>query len=159
MAVRKIIWCLSVGLLSSASLLLVCESAAHAREALWAEVKSEVVHQLNSDMKAGMPTVDIGIYYPSNLDQAFTDQFSVDDLLAEFARAKNIFSQADVQLNLLWIKTGRINESFLEIQSNDMSAAIPGGLYTNMYENGRPHPSVLSSQALNAMESESGHRS
>jgi hypothetical protein len=133
--------------------LLLCGSSAIAQGVQWKTVKTDVVTELNSDIKPGVATVDVGIYYPSNFDKAFTDQFSLDDLITEFAKSKEIFAVADVQLNLLWIKTGRIEESFFEIQSNNMSGAIPGGLYSNMYVNSRRHPSVLTPSAQSAFES------
>lgn len=140
-------------LLCALAFLLLWESPVTAQNAEWSAIKAEEVAELNSDVKPGVATVDIGVYYPSNLDQAFRDQFSPDDLIAEIVKAKKIFADANVQLNLLWIKTGHVNESFLEIQSNDMSGAMPGGLYSNMYVNSRRHPSVLSPQARNAFES------
>ena len=74
----------------------------------WTNVHTDIVDRLNGDIKADTPTADIGIYYPSNLDKAFTSTFSINDLVAEFSKAKDIFAVAGVQLNLLWIKTGDI---------------------------------------------------
>ncbi len=119
----------------------------------WTTVDPEVVRQVNSDIEAGVATADIGIYYPSNLDKAFTDQFSLNDLIEEFVKAKSIFADADVQLNLLWIKTGSIEPSFFEIQANDTARTTPGGLYVNMYLDSRRQQSSLTQEALDAFES------
>jgi len=119
----------------------------------WTIVKPEVVHRINSDNEVGVPTADIGIYYPSNLDHAFTDQFSLNDLIDDFVQAKSIFADAGVQLNLLWIKTGEIDPSFFEIQANNIAATAPGGQYANMYVDSRRRQSGLTQEALDAFES------
>lgn len=119
----------------------------------WTAVMPDTVYQINSDNKVGVPTADIGIYYPSNLDQAFIDQFSLDVLIEDFVRAKSIFADAGVQLNLLWIKTGEIDPSFFEIQANNIAATTPGGQYANMYLDSRRQQSGLTPEALEAFES------
>lgn len=119
----------------------------------WTEIQSDVVRQINEDIRPDIPTADIGLYFPSNLDQAFTDRFSLGDLLDEIRRAKVIFSVAGVQLNLLWIKTGIIDPSFLEIQANAIENTTPGGQYVNMYKDSRRQHAGLSNEALAAFES------
>jgi len=124
-----------------------------AQTSVWTNVHADTVDRLNRDIKANTPTADIGIYYPSNLDKAFTSKFSIDDLVAEFVKAKDIFAVAGVQLNLLWIKTGEIKPAFFEIQANDISNATPGGTYANMYRDGKRQGSGLSQEAREAFES------
>ena len=46
-------------------------------------MKSEIVNEINCDIKAVLPMVDVGIYYPSNVEIA-TDSGSV----GNFARRK-----------------------------------------------------------------------
>jgi len=120
---------------------------------VWKIVHADIVDRLNGDIKADTPTADIGIYYPSNLDKAFTNKFSINDLVAEFVKAKDIFAVAGVQLNLLWIKTGDIKPAFFEIQANDISRKTPGGNYANMYRDSRRQESGLSREAHEAFES------
>lgn len=119
----------------------------------WNPVKPEIVRQINSDIEVGLPTADIGIYYPSNLDKAFTNQFSLDDLIEDFVKAKPIFAAAGVQLNLLWIKTGEIDPAFFEIQANSITEESPGSQYANMYVDSRRQQAGLSKEALDAFES------
>ncbi|HNP34379.1 MAG TPA: hypothetical protein PKK10_00890 [Woeseiaceae bacterium] len=119
----------------------------------WTLVDTDAVQQLNSDLRPDIATADIGIYFPSNLDKAFTDRFSLAGLLDEFRRAKAIFAFADVQLKLLWIKSGNIDPSFLEIRANDIESTTPGGQYVNMYEDSLRQRSGLSKEALLAFES------
>lgn len=125
--------------------------------------RDDLVSEINSDIGAGVPTVDVGIYYPSNLDAAFTKQYPLDTLLNDFVGAKEIFEVAGVQLNLLWIKTGAVDPSYLEIQANTLEGTTPGGLYANMYVDSLRQDSGLTEEARDAFESiidadENNHR-
>ena len=135
------------------ALMTLCGQIVMADVTHWTTVKPEVVRQINSDNEVGVATADIGIYYPSNLDKAFTDRFSLNDLIEDFVKAKSIFADAGVQLNLLWIKTGEIDSSFFEIQANNTAATTPGGQYANMYVDSRRQRAGLSQEALDAFES------
>ena len=119
----------------------------------WITIKSEIVNTINSDLKTGLPTVDVGVYYPSNLDGSFVDKFSLDEFINELIAAKDIFSVAGVQLNLLWIKSGAVDRRFLSIQSNDITNATPASQYVNMYEDMNRRHSSLSRDALAAFNS------
>ncbi len=119
----------------------------------WITIKSEIVNGINSDLTTGLPTVDVGIYYPSNLDETFVEVFSLDGFIDEFAAAKEIFSSVGLQLKLLWIKSGEVDRRFLSIQSNDLTNAVPGSQYVNMYEDMLRRNSSLSHDALAAFES------
>ncbi len=123
-----------------------------AEEGEWSSIYKDVVEHLNRDIEPNVPTADIGIYYPANLDEGFVATFSVQDLVEEVVRAKKIFAVAGVQLNLLWIKSGDIDPSYLEIQANDIATMIPGGKYANMYRNSRREQSGLSREANDAFE-------
>jgi hypothetical protein len=123
-----------------------------AEPVVWSEIRAEQVRDINRDIQSGALTADIGIYFPSNLDPAFTRKFSLDDLLLQFKMAKSIFRAAQVELKLLWVKTGRIDPSHLEIQANDLVGKTPGGQYVNLYENNLRETSVLSQEARKAFE-------
>ena len=127
--------------------------AANAEPVAWSEIRADRVSEINADLKPDLPTADIGIYFPSNLDPAFARKFSLDDLVLQFVMAKGVFRDAGVQLKLLWIKTGRVHPAHLEIQANDMAARTPGGQYVNMYEDNQRETSVLSREAREAFES------
>ena len=140
--------------LASALLALLAQPMiAAAADVRWAPVRQELVDQLNADLKPGELTADIGIYFPSNLDPQFASRLRIEDLVLEFAMAKRVFRAAGVELKLLWIKTGRVDPQYLEIQANDMSGTTPGGQYVNMYEDNVRETSVLSAEARSAFES------
>lgn len=141
---------LAAVLVSASGAVAAAERAAPVR---WAPVKQEVVESINSTLKAGMPTVDVGIYFPSNLDPAFNDSFSLDGMLLEFRRAQQVFADAGVQLRLTWVKTGAIEPRFFEIQANDMSGETPSGRRVNLYVDTLRQKSSLSPEALEAFES------
>jgi hypothetical protein len=118
----------------------------------WTIIKSDIVDEINRDLRADHPTVDVGIYYPSNLDESFIQKFSLDELLNEFVAAKKIFGAAGVQLKLLWVKSAEVDPGFLSIQSNDMSGATPGSQYANMYRDMLRRGSSLSRDARTAFD-------
>ena len=78
----------------------------------WAKVESVNVDEINSDIEIGNPTIDIGIYFPSNLDPSFK-KVTLEQLVSGFKSAKEIYKPTSVQLNLLWVKTGEIDKKFL----------------------------------------------
>lgn len=119
----------------------------------WLIIEEDLVDEINSDNRPGRPTVDIGIYFPSNHDTAFSQTYSLETLLKDFVGAKKIFSVAGVQLNLLWIKTGDIDPKFLEIQANTLEGTTPSGLYANMYVDSLRQGSGLTQEARDAFES------
>ncbi len=119
----------------------------------WSMIRQDTVHEVNGDIRAGLPTVDVGIYFPDNLDEAFTNEYSLDILIRDFVDAKAIFEVAGVQLNLLWIKTGTIDPSFLEIQANTLNSTTPGGFYVNMYRDSVRQDSGLTREAGEAFDS------
>ena len=65
----------------------------------WSLIDSIDINQINSDLVNGKPTVDIGIYFPSNLDSTFT-KVTFNKMIESFLFAKEIFKPTDVQLNL-----------------------------------------------------------
>ncbi|NJO12853.1 MAG: hypothetical protein HC872_04630 [Gammaproteobacteria bacterium] len=101
---------------------LPCAAAEQAAGTGWTLTRTDVVARINADLKPGVPTADVAIYYPSNLDPPFAERVSLDgSLIPQFVRAKEIFAAAGVQLKLVWIKTGPVDPQFFEIQSNDMA--------------------------------------
>jgi len=117
----------------------------------WNKIESIDVENINSDLVLGNPTIDIGIYFPSNLDPSFK-KVTLDQLVKGFKSAKEIYKPTSMQLNLLWIKTGKIDKKFLSIQANK-TPGIPRTEYVNMYEHMQRHPSVLTNEASLAFES------
>lgn len=119
----------------------------------WREVHADRVGQINADLKSGMPTADVGIYLPENLDPKFAEEFVIEGLLEQFVRSKEVFGVAGVQLNLLWVKTGRIDPAFLEIEANSLVGETPSSDYVNLYVDSRRQASGLSAEAQEAFES------
>lgn len=137
----------------AAIVLLAFVQGAAAGDTQWSVTRADVVRRINSDLKPGVPTADVAIYYPSNLDAAFAKKVPLDGaLLEQFVRAKEIFAAAGVQLNLLWVKTGNVDPGFFEIQSNDMTGRTPGGAHVNMYRDNLREGSSLSAEARRAFE-------
>jgi len=117
----------------------------------WSRIDSIDINEINSDLLKGKPTVDIGIYFPSNLDSTFT-KVTFNKMIESFFFAKEIFKPTGVQLNLIFAKTGNINSSYLSIQANEVPG-IPDTEYVNLYDNSRRHPSIPTNHAINAFRS------
>ena len=117
----------------------------------WSRIDSIDINEIDSDLVKGKPTVDIGIYFPSNLDSTFT-KVTFNKMIESFFFAKEIFKPTGVQLNLIFAKTGNINSSYLSIQANEVPG-IPDTEYVNLYDNSRRHPSIPTNHAINAFRS------
>lgn len=104
---------------------------------------------LNADLIAGEPTVDVAIYYPSNLDARHADKVTIPLLEDGFRKAKTIFFEAGVQLKLVSFTTGPLDPRLFEVNSTP-TPTIPSGRFTNLYRNAERHPSELSADALEA---------
>lgn len=117
----------------------------------WSELADIKLDEVNRDLKEGNLTVDIGIYFPSNLDPDF-DKVSLESVMESFLAAKEIYKPTGVQLNLKFVKTGKIDPSYLAIQANEIPG-VPATEYANTYVNMRRNPSQLTDQARAAFES------
>lgn len=117
----------------------------------WHQVNTVDVVAINSDIEEDKQTVDIGIYFPSNHDPDF-DKVSLESVMESFLAAKEIYKPTGVQLNLLFVKTGEIDPSYLAIQANEIPG-VPATEYANTYVNMRRNPSQLTDQARAAFES------
>ncbi len=117
----------------------------------WTTVASVDLKAFNKDVVAGRPTIDVGVYLPSNFDPGF-DKISLPRMLDAVRAAKEIYARAGMQINLLWVKTGEIDPRRLAIQSNEIPG-VPDTEYVNSYEASKRHPSVPTEMALSAFES------
>jgi len=117
----------------------------------WSTIQTIELSKINSDIELEKPTIDVGIYLPSNLDSSF-NKVDLKMLIKGFKSAKRIYEPANVQLNLLWIKTGNINKKFLSIQANEMPT-IARTEYLNMYEHMKRHPAKLTEETSMAFQS------
>lgn len=116
----------------------------------WSKVDTIDVDAYNADIVPGPLTMDIGIYFPSNLDPKF-DKVTLDRVMQSFTFAKEIFRPTGVQLHLLWVKTGEVNPHYFSIQANKVPG-IPQTEYANMYEHSRRHPAELTELAIEAFQ-------
>lgn len=116
----------------------------------WSLVKSINVDTINSDLVKGKPTIDVGVYFPSNLDSSFR-MVTLTNMMESFVAAKEIYAKVGVQIRLLWVKTGEIHPSFLSIQANEVPG-VPNTGYVNLYEHGARIPAQLTNQAKQAFE-------
>jgi hypothetical protein len=117
----------------------------------WTAAPEVDLAEINRDIAPGKLTLDVGIYFPSNLDPTF-DMVSLPRLLESFRAAKAIFAPTGVQLNLLFVKTGPVDPRFLAITATEMPR-VPRTEYVNPYEHSLRHPSELTQHARAAFES------
>lgn len=117
----------------------------------WSEVDSIDVNEFNSDLEPGKLTMDVGVYFPSNLDESF-NKVKLSRMMESLQAAKDIYAPTDVQVNLLWVKTGEIDPSYLSIQANEVPG-IPNTEYTNLYEHSYRNPAKLTEETKQAFES------
>ena len=107
----------------------------------WKAVDTIDIVAFNKDLEEGKPTLDVGVYYPSNFDSAFK-KVTLARMMESIRAAKEIFKPTGVQINLLWVKTGELNPDYFSIQANEVPG-IPETEYTNMYVQARRHPALL----------------
>ncbi|WP_411289302.1 hypothetical protein [Phenylobacterium sp.] len=121
------------------------------RPVAWKIVESVDIAAFNKDLVAGKPTLDVGIYLPSNFDPAFK-KLTLEQMVDGVRSAKEIYKPAGVQINLLWVKTGAIDPRHLAIQSNEIPR-VPDTEYVNLYEGNKRHPTELTDMARSAFQS------
>ena len=121
-------------------------------KAAWVPVPSIDIDEINSDLVAGEPTVDVAIYYPSNLDAPHHEKVNVDLLEHGFAKAKEIFGTVGVRLKLVSFTTGELDPRHFAIDSTISSEELPSLRFVNMYRGAERRPSRLSADALEAFE-------
>ncbi len=118
----------------------------------WSLVDSVDLEAINSDLEIGKPTVDIGLYYPSNLHPDAVEKLPLSGLVEEFLNAKKVFEPTGVQFKLLWIKTGQVDPQHLAITASNWETDLPSGGYGNMYVQSAIHPTEMSHGAGAAFE-------
>lgn len=126
------------------------ESSGNIPKVKWNMVDSIDIPHFNRDIQKGKMTIDVGVYFPSNLDPKF-NKVSLSRLLESIGAAKEIYSSTNVQINLLWVKTGEVNPKYFSIQANK-TPGIPQTEYANMYQHMKRHPAQLTKETENAFE-------
>ena len=123
--------------LAAACWVCVCASAfvsaVGAERAPLREIATQEVAALNADLQPDAMTMDVGVLLPSNFDPKF-DRVTVEGLLEGVRNAKEIYAAASVQINVLWIKTGRIEPDHLAVMAN-RQPATPDSEHVGLYDN------------------------
>lgn len=118
---------------------------------VWHTVDSIDVAAFNADLQPGRLTMDVGVYFPSNLDPKF-DKVTLPRLMESLRAAKEIYEPAGVQINLLWVKTGALDPRFFALQSDEFPG-VPSTGYVNLYEHMRRDPGRLTERTRRAFGS------
>lgn len=109
--------------------------------------------KINSDLVGTAPTVDVAIYYPSNLDSQFKEAVPLAGVIEEFREAKRIFGGVGVQLKLLWVKSGPVDPKYFSLLASSSTDDLPNDGYSNMYIEASRNPTVLTDEGIEAFES------
>jgi len=117
--------------------------------AQWQDLSSWDLKEINADIEEGKPTVDIGIYFPTNLDEDF-NKVSLEKMMESYLAAKEIYKPTGVQLNLKFMRTGEIDPAYLAIQANEIPQ-VPATEYANTYVNMKRNPARLTKKAKDAL--------
>lgn len=117
----------------------------------WSQIDTINIDEINKDLKPGLPTMDLGVYFPSNLDTTFK-KVTLYQMISSIKAAKEIYAPTGVQINLLWIKTGIVDPRFFSIQANTIPE-VAQTEYVNMYQHMQRHPSELSTSTETAFRS------
>ena len=123
----------------------------------WVSVPTVDIDEMNGDVGAGQPTVDIAIYYPSNLDAPHHEKVNVGLLEHGFRKAKEIFDVAGIQLKLVSFTTGELDPRLFAVDSTISSEELPALRFVNMYQAAERRPSRVSADALEAFETVVGN--
>ena len=111
----------------------------------------------NAGLEDGRPTVDIGIFYPENLEPAHRQKVELETVIKGVIEARRIFGAVGVQLALVSVRTGRVDPEMLAVHAEPPGSELPGGRYANLYVERQKRPSRLSPTALAVFESVIGN--
>ena len=99
----------------------------------WGVETSFDMAAFNADLVDGDPTVDIGIFYPDNLDAAHHRRVSLETVIEGLVEAQRIFREAGVQLALVSVRTGRLNPALFSVHADAPGSELPEDRYANRY--------------------------
>lgn len=115
---------------------------------IWHPERSVDVDAVNADLEVGKPTVDVAIYYPSNLDPAHHELVNPELLFDGFDHARRVFDAAGVQLRLAKFATGTIDPQLFSLRSAERGRDLPSSRFANMYRHAERTPAIVSDAAL-----------
>ncbi len=119
----------------------------------WAQDPDVDIRSISNGLDLAMPTVDVAIYYPDNLDPSHRAKVTPELLVDGFVAAQEIFGAVGVQLRLDSFKTGSLDPALFGVNSTKPGSEVPGGRFANMYVEAERHPAVISDEAGVAFES------
>lgn len=123
----------------------------------WGALVPIDLESLNAGLEDGRATVDIGIFYPANLEPAHRRRVELEMVIEGVLEARRIFGVVGVQLAVVSVRTGPVDPELLAIHAEAPGSELPGGRYANLYVERQKRPSRLSSTALAAFESVIGN--
>ena len=115
------------------------------------------LESLNADLDDGLATVDVGIFYPTNLEPAHRQKVELDMVIDGVLEARRIFGVVGVQLAIVSVRTGPVDPELLVVHAEAPGSELPGGRYANFYKQAQRRPSRLSPGALAVFESVIGN--
>lgn len=113
----------------------------------------ESIHtaEMNGDLKAELPTVDVAIYLGEIEGKPHGYAALPKELAKSFLRAKEIFANAGVQLKLLWVRRAEVPAAWLTVQANEVTG-VPSSAELNAYVGYQRAKWTLTEEARNAFE-------
>ncbi len=117
----------------------------------WHDVPTVDVDAINVGLQDEIPTADVAIHFPSNLDPGHAAKVTIDLLVEGLKHAQRIFGEAGVQLRLTAVRSGSLDPTLFEIESTQPEGS-PGPRFVNMYRAAERSPSRLSADAAAAFE-------
>ena len=115
------------------------------------------LESLNSGLEDGLATVDVGIFYPDNLEPAHRQKVELDMVIDGVLEARRIFGMVGVQLAVVSVRTGHVDPELLVLHAEPPGSQLPGGRYANFYKQAQKRPSRLSPGALAVFKSMIGN--
>ena len=106
----------------------------------------------NAGLEDGRATVDIGVFYPENLEPLHRRRVQLETVIDGVLEARRIFGKVGVQLALVSVQTGPLDPDLLVVQAEAPGSELPGGRYANLYVERQNRPSRLSPAARDAFE-------
>lgn len=106
---------------------------------------------LNAPALPGQPTVDVGMYLLDTDSPRYNERMPVPEVIRRYKLARDVYQGVGIRLNLMWIKTVKLEPEVLSVSSNVMLGS-PAGTVDNLYDKLRQQRSALSPEATAIFE-------
>lgn len=127
------------------------EEASQSPKVAYRELSAIRLPEVNQDLKAGRPTVDVAIYLGESAGEPHGYVARSDELRKSFEGAKRIFAKAGVQLKLTSVKRVIVPPAWLSLQANEVRGK-PAPKGVNAYVGYRSAGWALSANASQAFD-------